>query len=172
MAEVKIEGLSELLETLKRLPPEIVSKRGGPVRAALRKAGVVIQREAQANVRRIVEEPNKDGKPSDSTGTLEKAIIVSRRKPTPGFKGEIFSVRVKRGAKNARGVTANKYGGILEFGHEGVPAKSWLRAAFETKKQTALDTFVTELRKRIDAAAKKARRLEKRAIKLAKNASK
>lgn len=154
-----VEGLEGILDTLKKLPPELVSKRGGPVRTALRKAGVVIQKEVQANVRRIVEEPNKDGQPSDSTGNLEKAIIVSRRKPRPGFKGEIFSVRVKRGAKNIRGVTANKYGGILEFGYEGVPAKPWLRPAFEAKKQEALDTFVSDLRKRIDGAVKKARKL-------------
>lgn len=159
MIEQKIEGLSELLQTLERLPPEIVSKGGGPVRLALRKAAVVIQREAQSNVRRIVLEPNKDGKPSDSSGTLEKSIIASRRKPRAGFRGEVFQVRVKRGAKNPRGVTANKYGGILEFGYEGVPAKPWLRPAFESRKQEALSTFVNELRKRIDAAAKKARKL-------------
>jgi HK97 gp10 family phage protein len=159
MAEQKIEGLSELLETLTRLPPEIVSKGGGPVRVALRKAAVIIQREAQSNVRRIVLEPNKDGRDSRSSGTLEKAIIVSRRKPRSGFKGERFQVRVKRGAKNPKGVTANKYGGVLEFGYEGVPAKPWLRPAFESRKQEALTTFMNELRKRIDAAAKKARKL-------------
>lgn len=160
MAQLQyVKGLEGILDTLKRLPPEIVSKGGGPVRVALRKAGVVIQQEAQANVRRIVEEPNKDGQPSSSTGNLEKAIIVSRKKPAPGFKGERYHVRVKRGAKNPlTGETANKYGGILEFGYEGVPAKSWLRTAFETKKQEALDTFVSEIRKRVDAAVKKARK--------------
>lgn len=159
MIEQKIEGLSELLETLTRLPPEIVSKGGGPIRVALRKAAVVIQREAQANVRRIVLEPNKGGRPTRSTGLLERSIIVSRRKPRSGFKGERFQVRVKRGAKNPKGVTANKYGGILEFGYETVAAKPWLRPAFEARKQEALSTFMNELRKRIDAAAKKARKL-------------
>lgn len=159
MIEQQIEGLSELLETLERLPPEIVSKGGGPVRTALRKAAVIIQKEAQANVRRIILEPNKDGRTPESSGTLEKSIIVSRRKPRSGFKGERFQVRVKRGAKNPRGVTANKYGGVLEFGYEGVPAKPWLRPAFETRKQEALTIFMSELRKRIDAAARKARKL-------------
>lgn len=160
MAELQyVKGLEGILDTLKRLPPEIVSKGGGPVRTALRKGGVVFQREAQANVRRIVEEPNKDNRPSESTGTLEKAIIVSRKKPSSGVKGERYHVRVKRGAKNPQtGVTANKYGGVLEFGYEGVPAKPWLRTAFETKKQEALDTIVSELRKRVDAAVKKARK--------------
>jgi HK97 gp10 family phage protein len=160
MAQLQyVKGLEGILDTLKRLPPELVSKGGGPVRVALRKGGVVFQKEAQENVRRIVAEPNKDGQPSDSTGTLEKAIIVSRKKPAPGFNGERYHVRVKRGAKHPQtGVTANKYGGILEFGYESVPAKSWLRTAFETKKQEALDTVVSELRKRVDAAVKKARK--------------
>lgn len=155
----RVQGLDGLLDTLKALPPEIVSKNGGPVRTALRKAGVVIQKEAQANVRSIVAEPNKGGIDSRSTGNLEKSLIVSRRKPQPGFKGEIFRVRVRRSAKNQFGVTANKYGGILEFGDENLRPRAWLRRAFESKKGAALDTFVNELRKRIDAAAKKARKL-------------
>lgn len=161
MAELQyVKGLEGILETLKRLPPEIVSKRGGPVRVAARKATVVFQKEAQSNVRQIVEEPNADGRPSDSTGTLEKAIIVSRKKPSPGFRGERYHVRVKRGATNPNtGVTANKYGGILEFGYEDMPAKSWLRKAFDAKKQESLDVFVGEIRKRVEAAVKKARKL-------------
>lgn len=155
---VHVNGLDELLETLKALPPSLVSKRGGPVRTALRKAAVVVQLEAKQNVQRIVSEQNKDGRPSVSTGVLEGAIMVSRRKPAPGEKGERYHVRVKRGAKAADGTTANKYGAVLEFGREGVPAKPWLRSAFETKKGEALDVFTAELRRTVEAAAKKARR--------------
>lgn len=153
MTTQHVQGLDELLATLKALPPSLVSKRGGPVRAALRKAAVVIQLEARANVRRIVAEPNKGGRDSISTGTLELAIIVSRKKPPPGQKGERFHIRVKRGAKAPNGVTANKYGGILEF-----DGKPWLRTAFETKKGEALDLFVAELRKGLDRAVRNARR--------------
>lgn len=160
MAELEfIKGLDGLLDTLKALPPEIVSKRGGPVRTALRKGGVVFQKEAQANVRAIVAETNKGGFESRSGGTLEKAIIVSRRKPQSAFKGEIFRVRVKRGAKNAFGVTANKYGGILEFGDQFLRPRAWMRRAFDTRKDEALNAIVSDLRKRIDAAIKKARKL-------------
>ena len=89
MAEgVRIEGLDGIIGMLKQLPPEVVSKRGGPVRAALRKAAVVVQKEAQANVRRIVAEPNIGGRPSRSTGALEKAITVIRRRPRGGINGE------------------------------------------------------------------------------------
>lgn len=152
---VRVRGLNELLETLKRLPPEIVSKNGGPVRTAARKAMQVMQREAIENVQLIVDQPNKDGSTPDSSGTLEGAIIVSRMKPKPGFTGEIYMLRVKRSAKAPNGQTANKYGGVLEWGYEGVPAKAWMRRAFESTKEQVAATFGSELRKRIDAAVKK-----------------
>jgi HK97 gp10 family phage protein len=159
MAELKhVKGLEGLLETLKALPPEIVSKGGGPVRTALRKGGVVFQKAYIENVQLIVDQPNKDGSTPQNSKTLEKAIIVSRRKPR-GFKGEVFQVRVKRGARAPNGQTASKYGGVLEFGYEGVPAKAPMRTAFETKKDEALSTIVSEMRKRTEAAAKKARKL-------------
>lgn len=154
MAElVHIKGLDELLKTLKALPPEIVSKRGGPVRAALRKAAAVVQKEAQENVDRLVQ----DGETAESTGTLRKALIVSRKKPG-NFKGERFWLRIKRGAKNPKGVTANTYGGALEFGDDRAPAKAWMRKAWEAKKEQALDTFLREIPKAIDAAIKRAKK--------------
>lgn len=159
MAELRyVKGLDGLLDTLKALPPEIVSKGGGPVRTSLRKAGVVLQKAYQENIRAIVDEPNKDGSTPANSGTLEKAVIVSRRKPRPGFKGEVFAVRVKRGAKAPNGQSANKYGGVMEFGYEGVPAKAPMRKAFETNKGQALETFVSEMHKRVEAAARKAKK--------------
>lgn len=154
MAElVHIKGLDGILKTLKALPPEIVSKRGGPVRAALRKAAAVVQKEAQENVDRLVQ----DGETAESTGTLRKALIVSRKKPG-NFKGERFWLRIKRGAKNPKGVTANTYGGALEFGDDRAPAKAWMRKAWEAKKEQALDTFLREIPKAIDAAIKRAKK--------------
>lgn len=154
-----VKGLENLLVTLKALPPEVVSKGGGPVRTSLRAAGKVFQKAAIENVQLIVDQPNKDGSTPANSKTLEKAIIVSRGKPAPGRKGEIFRVRVKRGAKAPNGVTANKYGGVLEFGYEGVPAKPWLRSAFEAHKQEAYAVFVSEMQKRLIAAVRKSRKL-------------
>ena len=154
MAEiVRLEGLKELLETMQRLPPEIVSRRGGPVRVALRKAAVVVQKEYRANVDRIAAE----GETNESTGTLRKAIIVSRKKPG-NFKGERFWLRIKRGAKNPSGVTANTYGGVLEWGDQRVPAKAPMRRAWEAKKSQALQTFMAEMPKAIEQAVKRARK--------------
>jgi hypothetical protein len=159
MAELKhVKGLDGLLDTLKSLPPEIVSKGGGPVRASARKAVAVFQGAYRENIRAIVDEPNRDGSTPGNSETLEKAAIISRRKPRPGFKGEIFSLRIKRGAKAPNGQTANKYGGVLEFGYEGVPAKAPMRRAFEAKKGESLETFVNEMKRRTDAAIKRARK--------------
>lgn len=43
----KMEGLEGVLATLKSLPPELVSKGGGPVRFAVRKAANIIRDEAR-----------------------------------------------------------------------------------------------------------------------------
>lgn len=158
---LRVHGLDGILDTLKALPAEIVSRKGGPVRVALRKAAEVVQAEAKENVQRIIDQPNRGGDRL-SSGNLKKSIIVSRKKPRGGMKGEFYALRVRRGAKNPRGVTANKYGAILEFGYEGVPAKSWLRTAFESKKQDALVVFVLEMKKGLRQAVARAKKLARK----------
>jgi hypothetical protein len=120
---------------------------------ALRKAAVVVQKEAIANIDRIAVE----GETNESTGHLKKALIVSRRKPG-NWNGERFWLRIKRGAKNPEGVTANTYGGVLEWGDQRVPAKAPMRKAWEAKKEAALDTFMREMPRAIEAAVKRARK--------------
>jgi len=48
--EVQLEGLQGVLETLKALPSELVSRNGGPVRSALRKGALVIFKQANSNL--------------------------------------------------------------------------------------------------------------------------
>lgn len=155
----EVEGLAELLRTLEALPREIVSVKGGPVRVGLRAAGKVWQRAAQANIDRIVAEPNKDGRPSVSTGTLKKTVIVSRD-PNPQRSGanERVLVRLRRKDRAPNGASVHAYGGMLEFGNEQVPAKSWLRPVVPEKSSEALSVFINESRKAIERAVKKARR--------------
>jgi hypothetical protein len=184
MAEV--EGLAELLRTLEALPREIVSVKGGPVRVGLRKAAQVFQKAAQANIDRIVAEPNKDGRQSVSTGTLKRAVIVSRD-PNPQRSGanERMRVMLRRKAIAPNKQSVHAYGGSLEFGSvrqrnargkrmsirqrllylgslehgaEQVAAKPWLRPVVPEKSAEALSVFIAETRKAIDRAVKKARR--------------
>ena len=160
---VRIEGLRGVLDTLKQLPPEIVSKSGGPVRFALRKAANVLRKEAQANVQRIIDAPNADGDPSDSTGLLKKSIIAGRNKLPPGIKGERFVVRVRTNRASypddrGKNRTAVQIGRQLEYGTEKRRPMPWMRPAFDAKKHAAVQTFVDEVKKRtqvvIDKIAK------------------
>lgn len=52
--EVNLRGVEGVIATLKSLPPEIVSKRGGPVKLALAKGARLIRDEAKKNLRRAI----------------------------------------------------------------------------------------------------------------------
>ena len=154
MAElVHIEGLGPLLKTLNSLPQEYIKKGGSAIRTSLRKAAQVVQAESQENVDRL----SAEGETNEATGTLRKAIIVSRKKPG-NFKGERFWLRIKRGVKSESGQPATTYGGVLEFGDERIPAKAWMRRAWEAKKGEALATFMSEAEARINRITKQIER--------------
>lgn len=168
-AEINISGLDGVLNMLKSLPQEVVAKRGGPVRAALRKAALVIKKEAQKNIRQIVIEPNKDGKPTKSTGSLEKAVTVGRGKYMGGVNGERYMVwlpKIKRKYANTRDNVrkhrAGKtylvegpqfYGRFLEYGTSKMQKKPWLRPAAIDKGETAVNVARDELIKSIEKIA-------------------
>lgn len=162
MAEsFKILGLAGVLDTLKQLPPEVVSKNGGPIRSALRKAAQVIQKEAQANVRRIVAEPNIGGAPSKSTGALEKSIKVTRGKMRGGLKGETALVTIPPIRKKYADTRLNRrkhrvgkihsvspltyYAWFLEFGTERMRPHPFMQPAFMSKKGEAVNVFVQQV---------------------------
>lgn len=162
---VKIVGLEGVLDVLRKLPAEVVSKAGGPIKFGVKAAAEVLRDEAKRNVRKIVTDPNRDGLPSDSTGKLEANIVAARSKMPPGVNGERFLVRVRRKpyevSPGAKPVTTPQVGRLLEYGHERMEdPKPWLRPAFDTKKAEALRVFVSEVKKRTDAAIK---RLERQA---------
>ena len=149
---VHLEGLRGTLDMLKRLPPELVSKAGGPVKLALKKAAEVLRDAARANVQRIIDEPNLDEQASKSIGLLKKSIVAARGKMPPGLKGERYSVRVRKNqrypASRGKDLTAVQIGRQLEFGTEKRQPKAWLRPAFDEKKGQAVDTFVSEVNRR------------------------
>lgn len=163
--KVEIRGLTGVLDALKSLPPEIVSKRGGPVRASLRAAANVLRDQAKANVARIIAASN-DEDDNRSTGLLHKSIQTKRSKLKPGVRGEAFVVGIRRGQKYPENrqarkevVTAVQVGRLLEYGTAKRKPMPWLRPAFDAKKQAALDTFSAEMQKRTEAAIQKAEML-------------
>lgn len=150
---VTIEGLDDVLRRLRALGPE-ASKRGGPVRAAVRKGAVVIANEAKANVRRIVATPNIGG--SDvSTGMLEKSIKPIRAKTPERYRGETYFVTVPKRARYAitpktpTGIGVATVGKMLEYGTSKRKPMQWARPAFHAKKQEAVTVMTDELVKGI-----------------------
>lgn len=157
--EVKMLGLDGVLDTLNSLPPEVVSKRGGPVKSALRKGALVILREAQMRLQRATANADEEGQ-RESTGLLEENLIASRGKPPTQGKGERYLVRVRRKAygnrKDNRGpITTRKTAQLLEYGSTHQPAEPWLRPAFNAKAREAISTIERELAKGVDRVVKK-----------------
>ncbi|MCC2632181.1 MAG: hypothetical protein K0S48_67 [Ramlibacter sp.] len=175
--DVSLTGVDGVLATLRALPPELVSRNGGPVRAALRKGAMVIVKQAQANFRAAVAQPGKTGI-TDTTGFTEKQIGLRRKNPPQGVKGEKFLVLVKyiehpsgkasrrasrRAADStrrirkrmARAIRANDIAYMMEYGTSKQAATPWLRPAFLSRAEEAIQTTQTELLSRIDRIVKK-----------------
>lgn len=162
MTTVRLEGLKGVMQTLRQLPPELVARRGGVIKTAIRKAALLIQEEAKNNVRRIVAEPNENGEPSRSTGALEQAISSRRIKPAGGAFGEAYIVyvaKLKKKFVESKGLHEHLppswYQWFLELGTERSRPHPFMRPAYDSKKGEALDLIVSEINAGIDKAIKK-----------------
>lgn len=157
----RILGLDEAMKTLRALPSELVSKNGGPVRLALRKAAQVIQVQEMANLRAVILEQNAGGEPSESTGLLEGNIIVKRSSPPPDKKGERYLVMVRRksyakkSSKQKETVTTPQIARLLEGGDSKMRPHPFILPAFNAKKREAVDTFEKILAARLNALVRK-----------------
>ena len=146
-----------MLDTLRRLPPEVVSKQGGPVKTALRSGARVILREAALNLARSTGNLDADGS-RYSTGLLLKNLVATRGKPPFGGNGERYLVRVRRKSyPRAGGKTVHtlQTANLLEYGSSQQPAEPWLRPAFQTKAREAIKTIETELVRGVDRVVRK-----------------
>ena len=165
-----IRGLDGLLDALKALPPEVASKNGGPARVALAKGARVIRDDARLRA------------PKD-TGALAANIVMKRdgnpqrfganERYTVGVRGGSLSTFSNTKRNRRKGVVGKKYekqsstyywrfqefGTKTEFGTEWIPARPFLRPAFESQKERALAVITDTLAKGIERAAKKVARL-------------
>jgi hypothetical protein len=149
--EFDIQGLDGALEALKSLPPEVVSKNGGPVRMALRKAATMLAKQAQANFVSAVAQAGKSGI-TDSSGFTAAQIKAKRgRKMPSGVRGERQLVTARyvlhpSGNKfRNRPVRANDIAFLMEHGSSKQPATPWLRPAYESKRGEAVAIVQREL---------------------------
>ena len=152
---LELKGLDGVLRTLEQLPPEVVSKAGGPVKRSLRKGALVLLQEAALNLARATDNLSTDDR--ENTGLLLKSLVVTRGKAVNGGNGERYLVRVKRVTYQRPGPTTTTLAtaNLLEYGSEKQPAEPWLRPAFAAKAQQAIQTVETELVKDIDRVVRK-----------------
>lgn len=160
--EVKIEGLSGLLQALKALPPEIASKGGGPARVALAKAAKLIRDDARARA------------PVDTGATRDNIVMKRDSRPDRFGVNERYTVGVRGGAskyannrRNRRKGRAGQvretagntyYWRFKEFGTAKMAAEPFIRPAFDANAERALQLIGSELEKAIARAAKKVAR--------------
>jgi HK97 gp10 family phage protein len=155
MVEVKLSGLDGVISTLSQLPAELVSRRGGPVLAALRKGAKVIDVQRRANLQAVTAHAT-DPEKRASTGFLAKQLTVSRGKPPFGGNGERVLLRVKRKRYPGRSkVSSVQVANLLEYGSSKQPAEPWIRPAFESRAREAIETTERELLAGIDRVVKK-----------------
>lgn len=153
MVKVKVNGLAALAEALKALPPEIASKNGGPLKTALRAAAVVIQTDAKTRAPVL-------------SGVTRDAISVLRD-PRPGNVTERYVVKPTRSRRVQRivqtkdgnkGSNSAWYWHFIEFGTKFITARPFMRPAFDSQADNALNAFIAKLQAGIKRAAAKVAR--------------
>jgi len=137
MMTVNITGLKELQQALNQLPLEIQKR---PLRSAVSAGAKVIVDEAK----RLA--------PQGETGNLRKALYRYRSRSQSSRGQETFLVGVRKGKKNYVDSAKNRrlnrvgkkytvegeayYWRFIEFGTSKMPARPFLRPAFESKKES------------------------------------
>lgn len=157
LVTIEMRGLDGVLDTLRQLPPELVSRRGGLVRQALRKGAVVIHKQELANLQAVTASAS-DAARRESTGLLAKNVVVTRGKAPTGTKGERFLVRVRRKTypgRTGKAVTTLQVANLLEYGSSKQPAEPWIRPAFTSRAREALATVERTLLASIERTVRK-----------------
>ncbi len=159
----KVSGLDSLLKRMQALPAEIGAKGGGPLRRALRAGAKPIKDTAIRNA--------PIGRRTPSPGRLRRAMrVMADRHPEQNHGAtEVVSVYVRAGKKSfARGpgkMSARQdpngawYWWFVENGTYKMRAQPFLRPAFESQKGPALVIIVKSMRKGLDAAERKVKRM-------------
>lgn len=164
MAE--IAGLAQVVANLRALPEAIAGKNGGPIRQALFQAAKRIRDEARARV------PLDDSEGAQPPHLRDE--IIMKRDPNPRSvdnAAERYIVTVKYKAKKYKntkrnrrlGIVGNKYQHFgdfyywrfLEFGTSEMPARPFLRPAFESQKNQLGESVRDFLAKSIADAVKR-----------------
>lgn len=145
---VRVSGLRELGAAMKALGNDMGLK---VARAATGAAAQPVKRRAIANIM---------ASPSVDTGSLKSAVIVKRlgKRDSNLTSEHIVTVRGRGKTRiSKRGKLLGQFAphaSKVEFGTVHMPAEPFLRPAFESEKDTALQKMQDTLKRRIDKANK------------------
>ena len=150
--KVNITGLTGVYETLKALPYELVHKKGGIVKLALKRAAMYLRDQEKARLRAMLNEAGRN----ETTGLLEKNLIASRGKSSgAAMNQERYIVRVKRKIyPNVKGkpVSTIKVAHLFEYGRSkqgDQPARPFIRPTGKADGRKAINIFTDYLNKRL-----------------------
>lgn len=144
MADMELQGFKELADALKELPQRIARNS---LRAATSAGAALIRNDARARA------------PVD-TGEMKKDIQIKRDRHTEGDHVARYSVFVRGGKKSrlsgkARNVDKDSfYWKFVEFGTSKMPAKPFMRPAYEANKESAVDAIGKRLDEQIQKHAR------------------
>ena len=148
--DVDIKGLDSVLDLLKSLPPEIVSKRGGPVKLALAKGARLIRAQVDRNLVMVTSGISNSTEKQRSTGFMRQNLIATRGKEPVGSKGERYLVRFRRKPYPDGHARVVQTAQLLEYGSSQQPAEPFIRPAFQAKAQEAIDVISEDLIQRVN----------------------
>lgn len=156
MADLQSEsGLRELQAALKQLPDNIARN---VLRGAVNAGATVFRKEAQSKAP-VYTGPVSQGHPPP--GTLRRSIVQKQIKERSSLLNQVFYVAVRKGKQyQKQGKKGNKsqdayYARFVEFGTSRMPARPFMRPAFEGKKQEATQAIKDYLAARIPAEVQK-----------------
>jgi len=137
----QVTGLSELMRNLRQLPAKVQSKA---LRNAVSAGAEVIRAEAELRAPRYTGKVGKDHPPP---GTLKKAVYKAAMPDESTADREVWQVNVRRKAY---------YAHMVEFGTVKMPARPFMRPAWDAKAGEALAVMKTKLAQAIAAGFRSA----------------
>lgn len=161
----RIQGLEGLLETLERMPPELIKGARSPVAFGLRRGGNVIRDQARINA------PKRSGFMAKQIVTRRATARERRKAQSATGANEYFTVGVRVVRKRYANTTRNRglgragkayetdgwayYWRMVEFGTKRMAAQPFLTPAGEAKGPEAAKVVAEQIREGIDRIAKR-----------------
>lgn len=150
---IHVTGLRELQDALKELPKNVARNA---LRGSVYAGAKIIIDEAKTRAP-VLTGPVSHG--HQPPGTLKRSIIMKQIPEQSGLYKQTFYVTVRKGKEyRHQGKKGNLsqdafYWTFVEFGTCYMAARPFLRPAFESMKQAAVDAIKSRLAERIEKAA-------------------